>query len=212
MFVICYNESIIFIKKEKHEKFKPLYGMWKGKEMGNLQYAILGLLNRKDMTGYDLSKEFQSDLSEFWSAKHSQIYPELKSLTEDGSISYQVEIAGNVMEKKLYSITEKGREKFARWEEQYHEIGMMPKDEFRLRLFFSDSLPEAKRIELLESRFAQHRSRLEYLEEKMSKFSVIPPEKAEEFSDYLVLLGGIMREEANCNWIESCIKLCCKMG
>lgn len=30
--------------------------------MGILRYAILGLLNRTDMTGYDLSKEFQSSL------------------------------------------------------------------------------------------------------------------------------------------------------
>ena len=47
--------------------------------MGTLKYAILGLLNRKSMTGYDLSKEFETTLFEFWNAKHSQIYPELKS-------------------------------------------------------------------------------------------------------------------------------------
>lgn len=46
--------------------------------MGNLKYAILGLLNQKEMTGYDLMKQFESTLCEFWSAKHSQIYPELK--------------------------------------------------------------------------------------------------------------------------------------
>ena len=50
--------------------------------MGTLKYAILGLLNRKSMTGYDLSKEFETTLFEFWNAKHSQIYPELKSLSE----------------------------------------------------------------------------------------------------------------------------------
>lgn len=49
--------------------------------MGTLKYAILGLLNRNEMTGYELSKEFETTLFEFWNAKHSQIYPELKSLT-----------------------------------------------------------------------------------------------------------------------------------
>ena len=47
-----------------------------------LKYAILGLLNQKSMSGYELSSEFESALNEFWNAKHSQIYPELKKLTE----------------------------------------------------------------------------------------------------------------------------------
>ena len=51
--------------------------------MRTLKYAILGLLNQKKMTGYDLMKQFESALCEFWSAKHSQIYPELKKLTEE---------------------------------------------------------------------------------------------------------------------------------
>ena len=62
--------------------------------MGTLKYAILGLLNRKNMTGYDLSKEFETTLFEFWNAKHSQIYPELKSLSENGLVRYEVEITG----------------------------------------------------------------------------------------------------------------------
>ena len=39
--------------------------------MGTLKYAILGLLNRNEMTGYELSKEFETTLFEFWNAKHS---------------------------------------------------------------------------------------------------------------------------------------------
>ena len=46
-----------------------------------LKYAILGLLNQKSMSGYELSSEFESALNEFWNAKHSQIYPELRKLT-----------------------------------------------------------------------------------------------------------------------------------
>ena len=60
--------------------------------MGTLKYAILGLLNRNEMTGYELSKEFETTLFEFWNAKHSQIYPELKSLNAEGLIQYRVEI------------------------------------------------------------------------------------------------------------------------
>ena len=55
------------------------------------------------MTGYDLMKQFESTLCEFWSAKHSQIYPELKKLTEEGSVAYTTEPSDNGAEKKKLS-------------------------------------------------------------------------------------------------------------
>ena len=75
--------------------------------MGTLKYAILGLLNRKSMTGYDLSKEFETTLFEFWNAKHSQIYPELKSLSEKGLVQYEVEITGNVLKRRFILLQKK---------------------------------------------------------------------------------------------------------
>ena len=53
------------------------------------------------MRGYELSSEFESALNEFWSANHSQIYPELKKLTQEGMITYEVAISGHVLQKKI---------------------------------------------------------------------------------------------------------------
>ena len=79
------------------------------------------------MTGYELSKEFESGLFEVWSAKHSQIYPELKSLYEAGLIDYQVEISGTVLEKKVYTITSDGEQMQiiadSSWRTDWHSIG-----------------------------------------------------------------------------------------
>lgn len=36
-------------------------------------------------------------------------------MTEDGLTEYRVEVVGTSLEKKLYSITPKGREEFMRW-------------------------------------------------------------------------------------------------
>ena len=77
--------------------------------MRNLKYAILGLVNRKPLTGYDITKAFNEGLVEFWYAKHSQIYPELKRLTDEDLISYETIIQGEKLEKKLYTITPKGK-------------------------------------------------------------------------------------------------------
>ena len=42
-----------------------------------LKNILLGLINEKPKTGYDLKKEFDTEIGEFWSVKHSQIYLEL---------------------------------------------------------------------------------------------------------------------------------------
>ena len=178
--------------------------------MGTLQYAILGLLNRKDMTGYDMSKEFETTLSGFWNAKHSQIYPELKTLTEQKLIKYHLEISGTVLEKKVYSITAAGREQLTKWENNFNKLKPIAKDEFRLQLFFSDCVSPKHRIELLKNRLAQHEERLQQLRERKPEFQnrTAPPQEEEEFNDYLVYLGGIMREEEKCDWLKKCISLC----
>lgn len=75
-----------------------------------LTYAILGFLDREPMTGYDITTEFKDkEIREFWHAKHSQIYPELKKLTEEGFIEFTIQIQGSKLEKKVYSITESGK-------------------------------------------------------------------------------------------------------
>lgn len=160
------------------------------------------------MTGYDMMKEFESTLFEFWNAKHSQIYPELKHLTESGLVKFKVEITGNVLEKKVYSITEEGKKEFEQWVRLQHKMKSVPKDEFRLQLFFSDSISPVHRLELLSFQLKEHQSRLKHLQNNLSKFETIPPLSEAEFSDYLVLLGAIMREEASCKWLETCIRLC----
>lgn len=178
--------------------------------MGTLRYAILGLLNRNDMTGYEMSKAFEQTLSAFWTAKHSQIYPELKKLTEDGLVKYHVAITGNVLEKKIYSITDAGREEFNRWEQTLPEIAPFPRDEFRLQLYFSSDQTPQFQLSLLSDQLAQHEKRLAQIRQDLEKFSSVPPENPADFSDYLLIRGGILREENTCSWLRECIALCKK--
>ena len=177
-------------------------------EMRTLKYAILGLLNQKSMSGYDLTQQFESALCEFWSAKHSQIYPELKRLTDEGMIEFEVEITGTVLEKKLYSITEAGREDFMTWLQKDEPMQSTPKDVFRLRVFFSNHLEPEVRVRLLQHQLTQHELRMEHLKRNQTKFEAVPDKDADEFGDYLVLMGAIMREEMCCQWLRKCIEMC----
>ncbi|WP_075878373.1 PadR family transcriptional regulator [Merdibacter massiliensis] len=175
--------------------------------MRTIKYALLGMLCQKNMTGYELMKLFEGPLSEFWSVRHSQIYPELKRLTEEGLITYHVEISGSVLEKKMYTVTDKGKKDFFKWLQTSYPMRPTPKDEFRLQLFYSHLLTPEERLKLLESKLIQHQHRLNHLQENKRGFASIPPKEASAFSDYLVLLGAITREEATCSWIKQCIEL-----
>jgi len=174
-----------------------------------LKYAILGLLDQRDMTGYDLSVEFESALNEFWYAQHAQIYPELKRLLAEGMVTCTEVTSGTALKKKVYSLTDAGRADFLDWLAcDDEELEHTPKNTFRLRVFFSSRMPAERRIELLEHRLTLHRERLEHLRQNQRKFDGMPAADTDAFGDYLVLMGAIMREEMNCSWLEECLRLC----
>ena len=175
--------------------------------MGTLRYALLGLLDRQPMTGYELTQEFNSALSEFWSARHSQIYPELKRLAAEGLVEFSTEITGTQLERKRYRITTAGKRAFKTWESTSHPLPPTPKDEFKLQLFFSDSLSAEERARLLKDHLAAHRARLEHLEHNAEAFEAPEHLDDRELNDYLVLEGAIMREQASCAWLERCLEI-----
>lgn len=117
----------------------------------SLKHGILGFLNYGSMTGYDLSKAFLESVDFFWHAQTSQIYRELNSLEKDGLIAYETIIQHNKPNKKEYSITKKGTEEFLKWlsEEPQNELSRF-KNEFLIKIFFSDSLTVEENIKKLE--------------------------------------------------------------
>ena len=80
-----------------------------------LKHGILGLLNYGSMTGYDIVHIFKDSLSYFWNAQTSQVYRELQTLKKNGWATDEVIEQSDRPDKKLFSITESGREEFMRW-------------------------------------------------------------------------------------------------
>jgi DNA-binding PadR family transcriptional regulator len=177
--------------------------------MRNLKYAILGLINRASMTGYDLMKEFNEDLVNFWYARHSQIYPELKKLVKEGLITYEKIIQGEKMEKKLYSITNAGREDFLSWLAEPDLLEPTPKDIFRLKAFFIESLSPEQMIAHFQYQLDQRHKKLAILEGTMSTHPLATGPKnikSPLYGDYVVLKGAIMREQTYIQWLQECLQ------
>lgn len=178
--------------------------------MRTLKYAILGLLMHSPMTGYDISKAFGPGLGTFWSAKHSQIYPELKKLDEEGLVRFSTVIQGEKLETKVYEITDAGKEDFLLWLSQDPPLEPTAKDVFRLRSYYSRWMPEETYLDLIRKQKKKHREKLEFLlDEKNGKYEGTDPVTltGEARGDYLVLTGAIMREITYLDWLEECRKL-----
>lgn len=83
--------------------------------MTTLGYAILGLLSREVLSGYDLMQRMKGRVGNFWSARHSQIYPELSRLEEGGYVTHSVIEQQDRPDKKVYEITPEGLEALKKW-------------------------------------------------------------------------------------------------
>jgi PadR family transcriptional regulator, regulatory protein AphA len=128
----------------------------------SLRYAILGYLSTAPGTGYDLARQFDTGLGWFWTASHSQIYPELRRLTDEGLVARDVTAVSENVDKYTYSLTPAGHAALHQWTSQRPSYPAN-RDSERLQLIFSDETPEALREHFLAHRehYTQRRAHLQ---------------------------------------------------
>jgi DNA-binding PadR family transcriptional regulator len=106
----------------------------------SLKHALLGILTCRPMTGYEIKQFFDSSVQHFWNAELSQIYPTLKALEEQALVDKRVEVQENRPTRKIYAITDAGREEFARWVRAPQPPADL-RDPFMIKVFFGTELP-----------------------------------------------------------------------
>jgi len=115
----------------------------------NIQHAILGLLRYKPLTGYDMKKAMQNSLIIYWSGNNSQIYRALAELEAEGFVSVQIQHGDASPTKKVYTLTDSGREELHRLSLGLPEIPEIRKT-FLMQLVFGGSLTKSELASLLE--------------------------------------------------------------
>ncbi len=172
-----------------------------------LPLILLGLLRERSKTGYELKKDFDTEIGEFWSVKHSQIYLELKRLTELKEISSTTGFFGSKVEKTYYEITDAGISRFEKWEQSFQNELAVNKDEFVLKLYFIKDKSDDRLKSLLNNQYELHMEKLLHLNQRMKDvFSSI--DKNTNFGHYLILTHAINREEEYTKWLSESIKAC----
>jgi DNA-binding PadR family transcriptional regulator len=165
----------------------------------SLRHALLGSLADQPRTGYALLKHFEQSLAYAWPASHSQIYPELARLVDEGLIEQTESGARN---SKTYAVTDAGVEDLRRWLLETRPERRVRSDA-ALRTFFLWLLtPEEAEQQLEEERA--------YWQGVLDEFRRIQEEptghnkKARTLR--IALEGGIRTVEARLAWLDDVMR------
>jgi DNA-binding PadR family transcriptional regulator len=78
-------------------------------------YAILGLLDIREWTAYDLTQQARRSLAHLWPISESQLYAEPKRLAAEGLITIREGAAGPSRTRQQLRITARGRKELRSW-------------------------------------------------------------------------------------------------
>ncbi len=96
---------------------------------GVLPIAVLKLLRRKEMYGYDLVQELTKQSSGVLELGQSTLYPLLYNLEAQGLVEGQWQSADNGRDRKYYRLTDKGQKRLehdlAQWMELVRGMGQL---------------------------------------------------------------------------------------
>ncbi|MBB2892320.1 helix-turn-helix transcriptional regulator [Flexivirga oryzae] len=172
-----------------------------------LGYALLGLLARAPSTGYDLTRVLDRDLSYFWSARHSQIYPELARLERGDHVRHTVISGAGPRPTKRYEITARGRDALTAWlvGEPEESIERNPT---MLRISSLWLIDRAAARQLLDGVRRRSTDRLSLYRRFAAEFDAEPGSadpSQPAFATRATLEAGIRSQEARlawCDWLQ----------
>jgi DNA-binding PadR family transcriptional regulator len=129
----------------------------------NTRIVILGLLQFRDMHGYEVKRTIEGEMGNFRSISYGSIYSCLRELEKEGCVAGHKEEVSKNPPRTVYAITDKGREEFQRLMKERLEGKVAAKgDEFLLPAFF-DFVDEKEAKEYLLKMKTQYEKTLQEL-------------------------------------------------
>ncbi len=195
------------------------------------QYAILGLLCWKPMSGYDIKKLVEVGLSFFWNVSYGQIFPVLNKLVAEGWATKHADPASGGRGRVAYEVTTKGRKAFKTWLGEPSGLPQL-RDELKLKFFLTSRSGTADGVRLLEEYGVQQREHLAMLKESevVLRVALSQAEMPDELLElrqalgwddqpdthdhanellvfYLTLRSGVLVAEARVAWVDEVLPI-----
>lgn len=169
----------------------------------SIKYAMLGILAEKDLHGYELKSSFDEKVGDFWSLNYGQIYSTLDRLEKEDLVAHDRQSQERRPDRKIYSITNKGREALQEWLSEPVSKVRALRDEFFVKLLFMDKRNPAPVLELIEKQkalYLKQMNRLTHqkvaLKKKLKSTDALITE--------LLMDAGLFHAEADIKWLTLC--------
>lgn len=100
------------------------------------KYILLGSLYYEPKHGYDIRKFLKDEMDSTWQVSTSQLYALLKRMEKDGLLISEVEYQNALPSKRIFSISDQGRDLFLEWMINPTEHVRDLRAEFMAKIFF----------------------------------------------------------------------------
>ncbi|MDJ0713744.1 MAG: PadR family transcriptional regulator [Prochloraceae cyanobacterium] len=178
-----------------------------------LKYILLGFLNYRSMTGYDLKRFIDGSTAHFWHAYHSQIYTTLRKMEQDGLVTSVIDDSDEKLERRIYEITEQGESKLKQWLGKSLTELPPSKDSLLVRLFFSGSRNRSDVLNELRFQRQLHQQQLELYQQIKPEPSPSESQANSDSVDFnreakfwrMTLENGLAYEQMYLKWLDETI-------
>lgn len=130
-----------------------------------LEYALLGLVDRSPMSGYDIKKVFDSTPLAHFSSSPGAIYPALKRLAKRGLLEARLDSTTEARPRRAFSLTDEGKAALCAWLRQDVTIDELVRDGRMPLLRFSFAEGHLAKAEVITYLERLKRVIMNYLEE-----------------------------------------------
>ncbi|MER5447614.1 PadR family transcriptional regulator [Streptomyces sp. NPDC002764] len=179
-----------------------------------LRNAVMAALLEGEASGYDLAKGFEASVANFWMATPQQLYRELERMESEGLVSARVVHQERRPNKRLFSLTEAGREVLRDYVLSAPAKPLAIRDELMVKVQCVD-IADADAVDAVRAAIAE---RVERARAKLGRYERLRERlldgrdedeyfaHAERIGPYLTLLGGLALERANVQWGEAALR------
>ena len=135
--------------------------------MMDVKTVCLGMLTDGDASGYDLKKYFECSFGHFFPAGYGSIYPALATLARNGLVEFEEILQDGKPDRKVYSITEKGREELMRGLDNTNPSHKV-RSEFLATLWFANLMTDEQVNAIFDNKLVEIDKTCELIDEFMA--------------------------------------------
>jgi DNA-binding PadR family transcriptional regulator len=175
--------------------------------ISTLGYAILSLLARAPLSGYDIAREMKRPHAFFYGqAQTSQIYPELARLQDAGLITSTVVEQQGKPDRRVYALTDAGTQQLRGWLVEPTPI-VEARSELLIKAHSLWLVDPAEALVQFAAHERYHAQQLAAYDAQVAEVEQrFGPELAlmdsPRFGDYLTLMRGVSYEREYVQWLR----------